>query len=271
MKENIASLKITNEILTKFNLKAKKGFGQNFIIDSNIIDKIVSICKVEEKSIALEIGPGIGALTQKLCHVYNKVVCFEIDESLIPIHNEYLQFDNLDIIYGDFLKYNLESLKAVVEGYDCVNVVANLPYYITTKLIEKLCSSDIGINQITIMIQKEVAEKMISDYKNPLNIAMKESCDLEYCFTVKSNVFIPKPHVDSAVLSITKNKKFDSDLYELLEKCFTQKRKTINNNLNLYYGNTVEILELANVDKAKRAQELSVEEFIRIKNVIKSI
>lgn len=268
----IGTLKTTNEIINKYNLKAKKKFGQNFLVDENIIDKIVSSSVTSDNTLAIEIGPGIGALTEKLCMKAKQVISFEIDESLSTIHNEYLTIDNLDIIYDDFLNVDIKALLEKDKNrFDSIIVVANLPYYITTKLIEKICLSDSGISKVTVMIQKEVAEKLTGLYRNPLTIMLNDIGELNYNFTVSSNVFIPKPHVDSAVISICINKSVDLELYNLMNQSFKQKRKTIYNNLNACYENVNDALIRAGVEKNKRAEELTCDDFKRIQKELKCI
>lgn len=268
MKE-IATPSTTKYILDKYNLHALKKFGQNFLIDVNVINKIVTSANIDKNTAVIEVGPGIGALTQILGRYSAKVISFEIDERFKPVYQEFLDQENIEIIFGDFM---VQELKPIIvklkQEYSKVCLVANLPYYITTAIIEKVVLSDCGIDEMFVMVQKEVALKMTGDYKNPLLFMIQDMGKIEYLFTVNKNVFMPSPHVDSAILKISLKQKPDLKLYEVLNICFKQRRKTILNNLKQNYDNAVEILAKANIEERKRSEELALEDF---KNITKTI
>lgn len=272
MTKTIGTLKTTLEILEKYELKAKKNFGQNFIIDENIIDKIIKQANVTDETLVLEVGPGIGALTQKLTQKAKQVYSFEIDTSLQGVHEEYLNYPNLRIVYRDFLTVNINDfLDRQVPQYDHVCLIANLPYYITSKLLEIICLSNSRIGEIVIMIQKEVAHKLMGDHINPLHLMINDICDVEYCFTVSNNVFIPKPRVESAVIKLTKHSYFDRELYKLVCMAFSHRRKTILNNLSPYYQNVGDALDEAGIDRNFRPEQLKMKDYSRIHNIINRI
>lgn len=262
----IAKKTNTKKIIQTYHLQAKKKFGQNFLVDENIVRKIVKIAGLTKESVAIEIGPGIGSLTEGLAQAAKHVYAYEIDERLAPVLSETLQaYDNIDIIFQDFLKVDPERLKAYQETCDDLCLVANLPYYITTQLITKLIKQDCGISRLVVMVQKEVAEKLCGQEKSPLAFMIDYVGDVSYEMTISKNVFLPSPHVDSAVIKITKTRPIPEDLVTLIETSFTQKRKTLNNNLKSLYGaHTADLLEACGIAPTKRAQQLTIADYVRL-------
>lgn len=268
MKE-IATPTTTKYILDKYNLHALKKYGQNFLIDVNVINKIVTSANIDETTAVIEVGPGIGALTQILGRYSGKVTSYEIDERFRPVYQEFLNQDNIEIIFGDFMEQDLKPIIDRLKAkYAKICLVANLPYYITTAIIEKVVLGDYGIDEMIVMVQKEVAIKMTGDYKSPLLLMIQDMGKIEYLFTVNKNVFMPSPHVDSAILRITLNQKPDLKLYEVLNVCFKQRRKTILNNLKQRYDDSSSILEKSHIEERKRSEELTLDDF---KNITKNI
>lgn len=267
--KDIATISTTKYILDKYNLNALKKYGQNFLIDVNVVNKIISQANIDKETAVIEVGPGIGALTQILSRAAGKVISFEIDERFKPVYQEFLTAENIEIIFGDFMKQELTTLVAELKKtYNQVYLVANLPYYITTAIIEKVILSNCGIEQLIVMVQKEVAVKMTSEYKNPLLLMIEDMGTIEYLFTVNKNVFLPMPHVDSAIMKIKISKNPDIKLYELLNVCFKQRRKTIYNNLKQKYNNASEVLEKCNIELKKRSEELELIDFKNIANYL---
>lgn len=263
--KDIATFSTTKYILDKYNLNALKKFGQNFLIDANIVNKIVNQAHIDKNTAVIEVGPGIGALTQILGRHAGKVISFEIDERFKPIYNEFLDKNNIDIIFGDFMKQDIKIIvDKLKQYYQKVCLVANLPYYITTEIIEKIVLDDSKIDELIVMVQKENALKMTSNYKSPLLLMIKDMGEIEYLFTVNKNVFLPAPHVDSAIIKIEINKQPDLKLYETLNICFKQRRKTILNNLKQKYENAEEVLLNCKIETRKRSEELSLEDFKNI-------
>lgn len=268
MKE-IATPSTTKYILEKYHLNALKKYGQNFLIDVNIINKIVTSAKIDQTTAVIEVGPGIGALTQVLGRYSGKVTSFEIDERFMPVYQEFLNQDNIEIIFGDFMEQDIKPIvDQLKQRYQKVCLVANLPYYITTVIIEKVVLGNFGIDEMIVMVQKEVALKMTGIYKNPLLLMIKDMGTIEYLFTVNKNVFMPAPHVDSAILKIELKKAPDLKLYEVLNICFKQRRKTILNNLKQSYEEAEEILLQTGIENRKRSEELELADF---KNITKMI
>ena len=258
------------------NFEFKKSLGQNFLIDNNILKKIVDVSNIKENSLVIEIGPGSGNLTKEIAKYANKVLCYEIDTRLEPILKENLQnYNNIDIIFDDFLKRNT-NIDLKKYNYDNLYVIANLPYYITTPIIEKLIESKLDFKQITIMVQKEVGERFSAipktkDY-NSLTVYLNYYFDIKKEFIVSRNSFIPKPNVDSIVVTL---KRKDNLLYlknkelfnKLLKDAFKFKRKTIKNNLHNYDLKKIEeILNKYNFNLTSRAEELPLEVFVEITN-----
>ena len=233
----------TNEILKKYNLTAQKRYGQNFLIDSNILEKIVMAAEIDKEDTVLEIGPGIGTLTQFLCESAGKVIAVEIDRQMIPVLEDTLsEYDNVKIINEDVLKVNFSELVEKENDGKPIKVVANLPYYITTPIIMGLLEMDVPIESITVMIQKEVAVRMqegpgSKDY-GALSLAVEFYSKAEVKMTVSPNCFIPRPNVDSAVIRLDKYKnppvevKDRTLMFRIIKGAFEQRRKTLTNALS---------------------------------------
>lgn len=261
------------ETLQKNNFNFKKKFGQNFIVDKNIIDSIIKKAEIDKDTLVIEIGPGAGSLTNKLGEVSKNVLAYEIDESVKPILEKNIH-SNTKIIYDDFLKRNvLEDIKEY--EYKKLYVVANLPYYITTPIIIKLIEDKLDIDKIVVMVQKEVgnrfkAQPNTKEY-NSLSIFINYYFNVEKILDVSKNVFIPRPNVDSIVVSFTKKEraklKNEELFFKLIRDSFKQKRKTLKNNLKEYDLNKIEeILNKHNLDLTVRAEALPIEIFIEISN-----
>lgn len=270
------SPKRMQDLLSENKFNFKKNFGQNFIIDKNIIDNIINKCNIEKDSLVIEIGPGAGSLTTKLVEKANKVLCYEIDTTLKPILEENLKgYNNVEIVFKDFLNSNVEEdIKKY--NYKKLYVIANLPYYITTPIIEKIIDSNILIDQMVFMVQKEVGDRFVAkpnsrDY-NSLTIYLNYYFDIKKEFIVNRNSFMPKPNVDSIVVSFkskeNKNILINETLFfKLVRDSFKFKRKNIRNNLKEYDLNIIEnILKKYNFDLTVRAEQLSLEIFCDLAN-----
>ncbi len=261
------------EILKENDFNFKKKYGQNFIIDKNIIENIVKKSEIDKETLVIEIGPGAGALTTKLGEEAKNVLAYEIDESVKPILEKNIH-SNTKIIYKDFLKQNIkEDIKKYT--YKKLYVVANLPYYITTPIIIKIIEEKIDVDKMVVMVQKEVGERFkakpnTKEY-NSLSIFLNYYFNVEKILDVSKNVFIPKPNVDSIVVEFTKKEKIklkNEDLFfKLVRDSFKQKRKTIKNNLKNYNLEKIEeVLQKHNLDLTVRAESLPIEIFIEIAN-----
>lgn len=280
MHKDIATPLRTKEILKKYGFSFKKSLGQNFLIDTNILKRIVEHANLTEESGAIEIGPGIGALTEQLAKVSKKVAAFEIDQRLMPILADTLSpYDNVAIIYEDILKANVEqAIEEHFNGIDDLMVVANLPYYVTTPIILKLLNENLRIRGIVCMLQKEVAARISAspgtkEYGS-LSIAIQYYTEAEMVMIVPKTVFMPQPNVDSAVIRLTKRAKpavevMDEEFFfTVTRSCFAQRRKTILNNLTsqLPEGKSkkeqiLQALEQACVDPSRRGETLTIAEF----------
>jgi len=260
------------------NFIFKKAYGQNFLNDKNIISNIVKGANIEDNSLVIEIGPGSGALTKELSSVAKQVLCYEIDERLEEILDENLvDCHNVDIIFGDFLLRNVnEDIKKY--EYDNIYVVANLPYYITTPIIEKIIATKIEFKNITIMIQKEVGDRFCAkvgsrDYSS-ITVFLNYYFDLKKLFIVSRNAFIPKPNVDSIVISLIRKDellslKNEELFFKLIRDSFHFKRKNLRNNLKNYDLCKIEdVLKKYNYDLTVRAEQLSLDVFVDIANCL---
>ena len=234
----------TIAILQKYNFNFQKKFGQNFLIDSNILENIIEAANVTKQDCVLEIGPGIGTMTQYLCENAREVVAVEIDKKLIPIlENDTLApYDNISIINEDILKVDINKIVQEKNDGKPVKVVANLPYYITTPIIMGLFESHVPLESITIMVQKEVAERMqvgpgTKDY-GALSLAVQYYAKPELMFIVPAGCFMPRPNVDSAVIRLTRHTnppvtvKDENKMFNIIRAAFNQRRKTLVNSLN---------------------------------------
>ncbi len=269
------SIKTIIDILKKNEFNFKKKFGQNFIVDENIITKIVEKSNIDKDTLVIEIGPGMGSLTYKLCQNAKNVICYEIDNSLENILKGILaDYSNVQVIYNDFLKVDVKK-DISKYSYKKLYVVANLPYYITTPIITKIIEDKLGVDKIVIMVQKEVGDRFKakegSKEYNSLSIYLNYYYEIKKIMDVSKNVFLPKPNVDSIVLEFNKKElielKNEKLFFELVRDSFRQKRKTLRNNLKDYDLLKIEsILKKYNIDLSIRAEQISIDIFIEIAN-----
>lgn len=280
MTKDIATPTRTKEILKKYGFTFKKSLGQNFLIDTNILNRIVDHAELTDETGAIEIGPGIGALTEQLAKRAKKVLAFEIDQRLLPILADTLSpYPHAKVIHQDVLKANLkETLAQEFEGIEDLMVVANLPYYVTTPILMKLLEEQIPVRGIVVMLQKEVADRIAAkpgtkDYGS-LSIAIQYYTEAETVMVVPKTVFNPQPNVDSAVIRLIRRNepavKVENEVFffKVVRASFGQRRKTILNNLvnNLPNGKAnkaaiEQALSEASVDPKRRGETLSIEEF----------
>ena len=264
------------EKMEKYNFNLKKMFGQNFIIDENIISNIIKKSEIDKDTLVIEIGPGAGSLTYKLSEYAKNVLCYEIDTTLKELLEDNLSdCNNVEIIFKDFLSANVfDDIKKY--NYKKLYVVANLPYYITTPIIVKFIEDQVPVDKIVVMVQKEVGDRFKAqpnskDY-NSLSIYLNYYFDVKKVLDVSKNVFIPKPNVDSIVVEFIKKQdkyelKNEKIFFNLVKDSFTQKRKTLRNNLKKYDLNKIEqVLNKYNFDLSKRAEQIPIEVFVDIAN-----
>ena len=273
----------TRAIIEKYEFKFKKKFGQNFLTDGNILRKIIDVARLNEDVAVIEVGPGIGALTEYIARSAGPVVAYEIDDTLIPILTEVLApYENVKVINEDILKADVASvIETDLQNSKEIAVVANLPYYITTPILMGLIEARLPIDRYVVMMQLEVAKRLSAnpgtkDY-NALSIAIQYYCDVKIAINVPREVFIPAPNVDSAVVVLEKKSQppvsVDDEefLMELVHACFKQRRKTLLNNLSAYFEqlskeeitNRLEKLEIL---PTVRAEALTIEDFAKLAN-----
>ncbi|MED4204770.1 16S rRNA (adenine(1518)-N(6)/adenine(1519)-N(6))-dimethyltransferase RsmA [Neobacillus mesonae] len=280
MDKDIATPVRTRAILEKYGFSFKKSLGQNFLIDTNILKKIVGFAELTDRSGAIEIGPGIGALTEQLARSSKKVTAFEIDQRLLPILADTLAtYDNVKVIHNDVLK---ADVKRVIEeefpDIEDIMVVANLPYYVTTPIIMKLLEDHLPIRGIVCMLQKEVADRISAkpgtkDYGS-LSIAIQYYTEAETVMIVPKTVFVPQPNVDSAVIRLTKrekpavNVKDEHFFFQVTKASFAQRRKTLLNNLTSQLPDgkqkkeeIIKALQESEIEPSRRGETLSLAEF----------
>ena len=281
--DRLSSHRATKEVVNKHNFKFSKSLGQNFLIDDNVIDRILEGARLSETDRIIEVGPGIGTLTREMGKVAENVVAIEIDKTLIPILKETLaDLDNVEVVNEDILKVDVQGLINEKLNGGTVKLVANLPYYITTPIVMKFLEEDIPVTDIVVMVQKEVADRMnakpsTKDY-GALSVAVQYYCDTEIVAKAPRHMFVPQPNVDSIVigLHVRDEKKYVVDNEEIFFKTvkasFGQRRKTLLNSLGglgfLSKDQIREALQAANIDEKRRGETLSIDEFANLSNEI---
>mgnify|MGYP004623494321 FL=1 len=278
-------LEETRFIMNKYNIRANKSLGQNFLINQDVVNSIIDSSNITKEDLVIEIGPGLGTLTRFLLEKANKVICVELDKNMIKILNDRFKlYDNIEILNNDILKTDLNKIiKEQKQNNEIKNVkiVANLPYYITTPIIMKLLESNLDINSITVMIQKEVADRLIEipGGKNTgaITYAIYYYCTSEKILEVENNSFIPEPEVTSEVikLNIRKNPPIEVKnkelLFDIIKKAFMQRRKTllnslVNSKVFLNKEDGIKVLKELNIDINIRPEKLTLDDFAKIAN-----
>lgn len=285
----IATPNRTKSILKKYHFTFKKSLGQNFLIDVNILENIISHAGVTESSGVIEVGPGIGALTEQLLRHSKNVVAYEIDRRLLPVLRDTLSsYENLTLIHQDILEVNVKE--TIAENFtpdQPIHIVANLPYYITTPILMKLLQEHLPVESLTIMIQKEVAERMAASPNSKsygsLSIAVQYYTEATVVMNVPKTVFMPQPNVDSSVLHLKVRSEpavqVDDEklFFELIRASFAQRRKTLLNNLSRHYEERYgkeeisQLLETIDIDGKRRGESLAIEEFAQLANAFSRV
>ncbi len=277
--------KNTIEVLQKYGFNFQKKFGQNFLINTGILEEIIEAAEITKDDFVLEIGPGIGTMTQYLCENAREVVAVEIDKNLIPILADTLSaYDNVEVINEDILKVDIKKLAEEKNAGKPIKVVANLPYYITTPIIMGLFESHVPIDSITIMVQKEVADRMQegpgSKEYGALSLAVQYYAHPEIVVNVPPSCFMPQPKVGSAVIRLTRHEQSPVEveneklMFQLIRASFNQRRKTLANGLNNYSGLNLskeviqQCIEELGVPVTIRGEALSLEQFATLSNII---
>ncbi|MGL6173636.1 MAG: 16S rRNA (adenine(1518)-N(6)/adenine(1519)-N(6))-dimethyltransferase RsmA [Cellulosilyticaceae bacterium] len=283
--QKIATAEGTKAVLNKYPFVFQKKFGQNFLIDPHVLDKIIRASNITKEDCVLEIGPGIGSVTQALIENAGKVISIEIDNQLIPILTEQFgECDNFKLVHNDVLKVDLAKLIEEESPGKRIKVVANLPYYITTPIIMALLEHNLPIESITVMVQKEVADRMASGpgskQYGAITVAMKYYCTTELVANVPHNCFMPRPNVDSAVIKLTLHEKppvevkSQQQLLKIIKAAFSQRRKTLlntlmaNGELGIAKDKLKEILDESGIGATTRGETLPLEEFARLSDYI---
>lgn len=285
---DIATPVRTQAIMNQFGINTKKSLGQNFLTDINILKNIVAAGDVQKTDNVVEIGPGIGALTEQLARAAKQVVAFEIDDRLIPVLDHTMApYDNVTIVHNDILKVDLEKefAKQFEDVTAPLKLVANLPYYITTPILMQVLQSGIHFDNIVVMMQKEVADRLSAepgtkDYGS-LTLAVQYRMNAKLAFTVSRTAFVPNPNVDSAIISLTPREPLaiqprdEKRLFELFKMGFVMRRKTLWNNLTTAFGKgeamqakLTAALAAIDLDPRTRAEKLSLERFVELHNAL---
>ncbi len=280
---NLATHKTTKAIVAKYGFNFTKSLGQNFLVDGNILNKIVDGADIGSEDIVFEIGTGIGTLTYELAKKAQKVVAIEIDSRLIPILEDTLsEFDNVHIINEDILKVDLKSVVQKYAGDKKIKVVANLPYYITTPIIMRFLEEGINLDSMVIMIQKEVADRIAAKPSTKaygsLSVAIQYYADSKIIAKAPKGAFVPPPNVDSSVLKISVKPEKDVELkdanlfFEVVKGSFSKRRKTIVNSLSTYgdFDKMIvgKALQMTEIDPQRRGETLTINEFASLSNMI---
>lgn len=288
MKKCLGNPKNTIEIIQKYEFVFQKKFGQNFLIDTHVLEKIITAAGITKEDCVLEIGPGIGTMTQFLAEHARQVIAVEIDKNLIPILEETLEeYTNVTVINEDILKVDIKSLTEQYNGGHPIKVVANLPYYITTPIIMGLFESSVPIDNITVMVQKEVADRMqegpgSKDY-GALSLAVQYYARPEIVANVPPNCFIPRPGVGSAVIRLTRHRempvrvKNPELMFKIIRASFNQRRKTLQNGL----GNSPELpyskeqvaaaIEKMGLPQSIRGEALTLSQFAELSDILEEL
>lgn len=282
---DLGNPKNTIEVIQKYNFAFQKKFGQNFLIDTHVLDKIISAAGMTKEDTVLEVGPGIGTMTQRLSQAAGQVIAVEIDTNLIPILKDTLQdCENVTVINEDILKIDIKKLAEEKGGGRPVKVVANLPYYITTPIIMGLFESGAPIDNITVMVQKEVADRMqvgpgSKDY-GALSLAVQYYAEPYIVANVPPNCFMPRPNVGSAVIRLTRHTepkivvKDEKFMFKLIRASFNQRRKTLQNGINnsaeLSIGKdaVVEALRKMGLSESIRGEALTLAQFAKLSDLL---
>jgi 16S rRNA (adenine1518-N6/adenine1519-N6)-dimethyltransferase len=285
----IGSSSRTKEIMRQYGLHAKKGYGQNFLTDQSILQNIVSAAEISKDDNVIEIGPGIGALTEQLAQAAGQVVGLEIDADLLPVLKDVLSpYDNVKILHQDVLKADLPAL--IQAEFDHpqapIKVVANLPYYITSPILMRLLNSPVDWDCICVMMQREVADRLTAKVGTKqygsLTLAIEMSMDAKMAFGVSRHSFVPEPNVDSAIVTLHRRKQplavapFDRDkVLQLIKICFAHRRKNLGNNLKALSGKdsakkaaVLAILMQLHIDSRIRPEQLTLVQFIQLGNAL---
>ncbi|MCR3761395.1 16S rRNA (adenine(1518)-N(6)/adenine(1519)-N(6))-dimethyltransferase RsmA [Clostridium felsineum] len=265
----------TKQIVKKYNFKFSKRLGQNFLIDDTVLEDIVEGAEIDKEDFIIEIGPGVGTLTRRLLEAAKRVCAIELDESLIPIiNNEMKEYDNFSLIHNDALKVNFNEL---IGDEKSVKLVANLPYYVTTPIISNLLNKGYNFKSLTIMIQKEVGDRIAAepgkkDY-GALTLLVKYYCDVKVIRVVKPTCFIPEPKVDSLVIRLDKldeprvKVKDEKMFFSVIRSSFNMRRKTLWNAMKTFKlskEKLEKVFEAAEIDPKRRGETLSIEEFAKL-------
>lgn len=276
MTKAIASISRTRELMNQFGIHAKKGFGQNFLVDVSIVSRCASAAHID--GAVIEVGPGIGSLTEQLAKHATYVLAYEIDTSLKPVLEESLKdYDNIEIRYEDFLECDISSVaKELEEKYGSCVVVANLPYYITTPILFHLFEHAQNVPYITVMVQKEVGDrfsaKVGSSEYSALSVEAQLLYHIQKVMNVPAKAFMPAPKVDSVIIQFERleerlPKEEQQDFFAFVKGCFQQRRKTIYNNLKEYlqdHEKAKEVLDHCGIEASKRPQDISVGEYLQL-------
>lgn len=279
MEQNLATFVTLKEITKKYGFQFTKSLGQNFLVDTNILQKIVDSADIQEEDIVIEVGTGIGTLTRELAKRAKKVYAIEIDKKLIPIVKETTSnYNNIDFVNMDFLEVVLEDL--IQEKDRKIKVIANIPYYITTPIIMKCLESSLDISTILLMIQKEVADRLSAEPSTKaygsLSVAVQYYSDVEFVEKVSKSCFYPQPKVDSGIVKLSKKHEYifvrDRELFsQVVKSAFAKRRKTISNSMigfceQFTKDNVMKALGKSGTDAKRRGETLTVEEFAHLSN-----